>query len=103
MTRAELIAELEREREAAEAEDARVLKAPLLHRVITLVGELDGSDQTTEPANDVVDAKEAATMLGWSVRTVWDHAPEYPFAWKEGGRWKFSRGGIRRWITQHAA
>jgi hypothetical protein len=103
MTRAELIAELERERQAAEVEDARVLKAPLLRRVITLMAELDGSDQATEPANDVIDAKEAAVMLGWTVRTVWAHSSEYPFARREGGRWKYSRSGIKRWITQHAA
>ena len=103
MTTAELIAELERERISAELEDARVLKAPLLRRVITLVGELDGTDQATEPTNDVIDAKEAAVMLGWKVRTVWAHSPEYPFARMEGGRWKYSRSGVRRWITQHAA
>ena len=102
MTRAELIAALERERQAAEAEDARVLKAPLLRRVITLMAELDG-DQAAEPANDVIDAKEAATMLGWTVRTVWAHSSEYPFARREGGRWKYSRSGVKRWITQHAA
>ena len=103
MTRAELIAELERERVSAELEDARVLKAPLLHHVIMLVGELDGSDHAPEPTNDVIDAREAAVMLGWTVRTVWAHSHDYPFARREGGRWKYSRSGIRRWITQHAA
>lgn len=103
MTPAELIAELECERQVAEAEDARVLKAPLLQRIIALVGGLETvPEQPVDAGSDVIDAKLAAKMLGWSKRTVWDHASTYPFAWKEGGRWKFSRSGIRRWIAQHA-
>jgi predicted DNA-binding transcriptional regulator AlpA len=49
--------------------------------------------------DDLLDAEAAATFLGVSVSWLY-HRPKLPFRVKIGGKLKFRRSGIERWLKQ---
>ena len=96
MTLEELCAQLREEYHVAVAEDAMVKKAPLLERMIVSLGRVDGLDPL-DNYEAPVRAPECARLLGRSIRYVWDHSPEFPFAFKQGRDWFYRPSAIERW------
>lgn len=101
MTVEELIAQLREEEQRAESEDLTGRLAPVLRRMrgyLDLLEEVRG-----EEYEQLIDAEPAGKMMGHGKRYMWDHARDFPFAYKIGSRWKFSPSGIRRYLKRRAA
>ena len=102
MTLEELTAQLRQEHQRAVVEDTTVKLAPVLERMIGYVDHVDGmgSCDPDDEREELIDAEAAGKMLGHGRRYMWDHAKEFPFAYRIGRRWKFSPSGIRRYLKR---
>jgi predicted DNA-binding transcriptional regulator AlpA len=58
--------------------------------------------QPAGDADELLDAEAAAALLGISESWLY-HRRKLPFRVKIGGKLKFSRGGIQRWIKNRLA
>ena len=87
--------------EALQRGDARGLVACALALLTQAVLLLE-QPQAPQPAlteHYTLKASEAAALLGMSVRWLYEHAPELPFARRYGRSWRFSAVGIARYRT----
>ncbi len=103
MTLEELAALLREEEQRAESEELTGKLAPVLRR---MRGYLDLLEEVCDPVDEyeqLIDAEPAGKMMGHGKRYMWDHARDFPFAYKIGNRWKYSPSGIRRYLKRRAA